>query len=283
MTTIGNSSATKDSGTRIALIALAVFALAQLSRTIVFRIPPYKALYESLPEIARWLEQPARWLVFCLAGLYVARRITLRGAFREMGLVASPLVGLALGLVATAPMWVPGLLFGKLAADLSAQNLIFYAGVWPLGEEILFRGYAFRQLHRGAGWNLWLAAAATGLAFGAVHLGNTAVQQMPLGEQFGTVALIGVGGLLYAWVFARWDDNLWVVWALHGFMNVWWNVFDMSDNPLGGMGPNVMRLLTVGAVVLLTLYRPALRGLRKRVTSEAPSLATESSAKRSVP
>ena len=260
----GNDSI-QNARTRIALTALGVFALAQLSRTIVFGIPPYKAAYQSLPELLRWLEQPARWLVLCLAGLYVARRITPRRAFRELGLAASPLAGLAFGLVATTPMWLPGLLFGKLAADLTAQDLIFYAGLWPLGEEILFRGYTFRQLHRGAGWNLWLAAAATGLAFGVVHLGNASVQRMPLGDQFGTVALIGAGGLLYAWVFARWNDNLWVVWALHGFMNLWWNVFDLSDNPLGGIGPNVMRLLTVVAVVLLTLFRPANR--RKRTTA----------------
>jgi len=258
MSTIDLPTDSKYSRTRMASIALVVFAVAQLSRTLV-KIPPYKTAYLALPEIVRWLEQPARWLGICLAGLYVARRIGPIRACRELGLARSPLTGLAFGLVATAPMWLPGLLFGKLANDLSLKNLIFYAGVWPLGEEILFRGYVFRQLHRGAGWNLWLAAAATGLAFGVVHLGNAAVQQMPLGEQFGTVALIGVGGMLYAWVFARWNDDLWVVWALHGFMNLWWNVFDLSDNPLGGVGANAMRVLTVVAAIVLTLWLAANR------------------------
>ena len=108
-------------------------------------------------------------------------------------------------------------------------------------------------MHRRAGWNLWAAAITTGVVFGVVHLANTSVQSLPLSGQIGTVALTGVGGVLYAWIFARWGDNLWAVWSLHGFMNLWWGVFDMADDPLGGWGANLMRLLTVIVAIAVTL------------------------------
>ncbi len=100
-----------------------------------------------------------------------------------------------------------------------------------------------------------MAAVVSGVVFGAGHLLNATVQGMGLMDQMGTVALISVGGILFAWVFAKWEDNLWVPFALHGFMNLWWSVFELANDPLGGWGPNVMRLLTVVTAVVLTIYR----------------------------
>ena len=182
-------------------------------------------------------------------------RLTPWRGLRELGLCAPAHVGLVFGLLATLPMLLPCLIWGRLAEEIVAGDLVFGAAIWPLGEEILFRGYTFRQLHRRAGWNLWAAAIVTGVVFGAAHLANASVRGMDLGDQMGTVALISVGGILFAWIFARWEDNLWVPWALHGFMNLWWGVFELANDPLGGWGPNAMRVLTVVLAVVLTIYR----------------------------
>ncbi|MHC5034399.1 MAG: lysostaphin resistance A-like protein, partial [Planctomycetota bacterium] len=210
----------RQARTMYAVIALITFFVAIASRSVVFRLGFYNALYRSLPEVGQSLEQPVRWLVLVLVGLLVAHRLALRRVPKELGLIAPFHVAMLFTFIATLPMLVVPLVLGKLASDVSVLDLLFYAGVWPLAEEILYRGYAFRQLHRRAGWNLWLAAVTTGVVFGAAHLLNTSVQGLPAVEQLGTVALIGVGGILYAWLFARWEDNLWVPFGMHMFMNL---------------------------------------------------------------
>lgn len=258
---------------RYAVIALTFFFLALISGSLLFRIDGYKALYSRLPEVLRWLEDPIRGLVFCLIGLYVAFRITPWRAIHELGLRGSIMTGIVVGFLATTPMLILPLLGGHIAENLSGVELLFYCGVWPMGEEILFRGYTFRQLHRRAGWNLWLAAVVTGIVFGACHLLNATVQQLPLGAQFGTIALISVGGILYAWVFARWDDNLWVPFAVHALMNLWWNVFELADNPLGGWNTNLMRVLTVVLLIVLTIYRARLPAFLRSRNAHEPAVA----------
>jgi len=251
------SKPTRRSPATIAAITLVVFAAAQLSRDLVFSIDAYAAFVRGLPDALRWLEDPIRSIALCMLGLYLAHRTAPWRAFSEFGLNGSVVRGLFVGLIVTLPMSLPCLIYGKLDAECSWLDLLFYAGVWPMAEEIVFRGYTFRQLHRRAGWGLWPAAITTGVVFALLHLGNTTVKGMPLDEQLGVVGVTGVGGILFAWVFARWSDNLWVPFAIHGFMNLWWNVFDIADNPLGGMGANLMRFATVVLAVALTVKRPA--------------------------
>lgn len=240
----------------IVITALTVFAIADQSRGLVFAVPAYKSFVNSLPDVLRWLEQPVRWSLCCWIGLYIVWRTSPTDLFGEWGLNRSATTGLVVGLLVTLPMWGPLLLLGRLAQPESWTLLLFLAGVWPMGEEILFRGYAFKQLHHRAGWSLWSAALTTGVVFGLVHLGNATVRGLPLGEQIGVVGITGGGGILFAWIFARWRYNLWVPFFIHALMNLWWNVFDVSENALGGLAANLMRLGCVALAVVLTLRRP---------------------------
>jgi membrane protease YdiL (CAAX protease family) len=55
-----------------------------------------------------------------------------------------------------------------------------------LSEELWLRGFVLRQIHRARG--RWVAAAATGLIFGAMHVGNLGTTGMAIFN----VALVGV-------------------------------------------------------------------------------------------
>lgn len=259
---------------KFAAIALAVFVTAQLSHHIVYAFDGYKQFVIGLPQVARWLHQPVRWLLLCWLGLFLAHRIAPWRAFREMGLVADVGVGAAFGFVAAVPMLLPSVFLGKLSENISWTSVLFGAAIWPMAEEMLYRGYAFRQLHRRAGWNLWVAAVVTGLAFGAVHLGNASVKRLDVSSQIGTVALISAGGIFYSWIFVRWNDNLWAPWALHGFMNLWWSVFDLADNPLGGWLANIMRAGTITAAIVITIFF-APSGLRRKSQARQATKAAE--------
>lgn len=269
------AGSTRAARIKFAVIALIIFVIAQLSHHIVYAFEDYRAFVIGLPQTARWLDQPARWLVLCWLGLFLAHRLAPWRAFREMGMAAHIGVGAAFGFVAAVPMLLPGALLGKLAENISWPGVFFGAAIWPLAEEMLYRGYAFRQLHRRAGWNLWVAATVIGLAFGAVHLGNASVQGLDVRGQIGTVAIISAGGIFYSWVFVRWNDNLWVPWALHGFMNLWWDVFDLADNPLGGWLANIMRAGTIAAAIVITIFF-APGGLRRKAQAGRAAEGRES-------
>jgi membrane protease YdiL (CAAX protease family) len=101
--------------------------------------------------------------------------------------------------------------------------------------------------------------------FGVVHLGQASVQQLPLAGELGTVAIVSLGGILFAWLYARWGDNLWVPFGAHAFMNLWWSVFDLAESPLGGWLPNVLRGLSVVLLIVLTLKRDWVEAVARRI------------------
>ncbi len=45
-------------------------------------------------------------------------------------------------------------------------------------------------------------------------------------------------------------------------MNLWWGLFTLADNPLGGWFPNLLRVLTLLLAIGLTLYREKIPFLR---------------------
>ena len=80
-----------------------------------------------MPQTARWLHQPDRWLVLCWLGLFLAHRLAPWRAFREMGMAANIGVGAAFGFVAAVPMLLPGAVLGKLAENIvqaTARDLL---------------------------------------------------------------------------------------------------------------------------------------------------------------
>jgi len=145
----------------------------------------------------------------------------------ELGLSAGFVRGLTFGALATIPMmFAVGLLDRKsLHQDLVAGSAI----IGPLAEEILFRGFLFRQLVRRAGWPVWAALVLSSIAFGLAHIRNVdAALLMAWRYGFLTTYLQSsvpymAAGALFAWVTYRWN-SLWPAIALHGLMNFWWDL-----------------------------------------------------------
>lgn len=237
--------------TRIVIAVAAVFFLGDFLDSQIRALSGYR----ELPRVLRWMIQPVLWFALCGIAWRFFNRVSFSGLIRDFGLAAPVGPALRLGLLVTAPMWLGSLAMDRPLAFKSSIELLFLAAIWPLGEEILFRGFAFGLLHQRAGWNLWIAAMVTGATFGVGHLLNASIRHMPLAEQAGTIAIIGVGGILFAWAYARWGFNLWVPWSIHAFMNFWWEIFALSDDPLGGWVANAMRLAVVALAVGLTLCR----------------------------
>lgn len=139
-------------------------------------------------------------------------------------------------------------LIARPAATVSLYDQAFLSGIFPVMEEIGFRGLAIGALMRLAGWPFVLAALAPAAVFGAVH----AWQGEGLAEIAGVVAITGVGGFLLGWMFVRWGFNLWPAIFAHAGMNALWGFFDLGENAIGGWTGNALRLGVIAAAIGLT-------------------------------
>jgi membrane protease YdiL (CAAX protease family) len=190
-------------------------------------------------------------IILCLFGLSVAHRISLRRTFRELGLRVPVGRALAFASISSLPMLLAFALTSNINPRMSALSIGVGCVIAPFAEEALFRGYMFRQLYRRARWGFWLAALVPSVLFALVHV----YQAEGVWELVGIMAITGLGSLLGCWVFMRWQDNLWAVFGLHCFMNLWWEVFAVDGTALGGWLANVARLATVLLAILLTIYK----------------------------
>ncbi len=148
-----------------------------------------------------------------------------------------------------APATAIAFLISRPAAEISLYDQAFLSGIFPLMEEIGFRGLAIGALMRLAGWPFLLAAIAPAAVFGAAHMW----QGDSPAEIAGVVAVTGLGGFLLGWIFVRWGFNLWPAIFAHAGMNALWGFFDLGENAIGGWTGNALRLGVIAAAIGLTL------------------------------
>jgi membrane protease YdiL (CAAX protease family) len=230
------------------------------------------------------------WGAICLSATMVMRRATFMSALSVLGLTRSGFKGVLLSVAATTPMAVAALTsLGRADADLIAGNAV----IGPLAEELLFRGFLFGSLVSVAGWRVSVAIATSAFVFGLAHVrdadmvlatftrgghvldygvatsGNDVlwigsggdVWWQFLSTRVPELLIVAVplacGGAVLAWITWRWG-SLWPAVALHGFMNLWW---DVARSGRTGLFP-VAQVLTMVLIVVLTAWatsRPAAR------------------------
>ncbi|MBD9369775.1 CPBP family intramembrane glutamic endopeptidase [Xanthomonas sp. XNM01] len=128
-------------------------------------------------------------------------------------------------------------------ATFEPRALLMLALLFPLAEEIVFRGFGY-AFARGLGWPAGLAVLVQALAFGAVHwlgAGGGA------GEALLIFAITAVGGALFAVADACDGRAIWSGWVLHASLNAAWSVFDVSGSAASGLAGIALR---IGAVLL---------------------------------
>ncbi|RMH25522.1 MAG: CPBP family intramembrane metalloprotease [Planctomycetota bacterium] len=237
------------------LVILAFFALGIAAPKIFF----YSSWYQSHRSewsihLRLWI-QPAWWTV-CIASGWVIlehmRRKVADSRRPRMGVLISP-ARAGFAVVFAFVCAVPMLALGLLSPPSPDRDLLFYGTVQAgFFEEWFFRAFAFGLLIQLGRMRLWPAAVLTGTIFGLVHLRGYSLSALT--GQWTGLAFIGLGGVMYAWLFWRWRWNLWVVIALHTFMNLWWGLFELGDNSLGPWAATASRVITIGLAITLTEF-----------------------------
>lgn len=147
------------------------------------------------------------------------------------------------------PATIIAVLIAQPAAEFSLYDQAFLSVIFPVMEEIGFRGLAVGALMRLAGLPFAVAALAPAAVFGIAHMG----QGESLEEIAGVVAITGLGGVLFGWLYARWGFNLWPAIFVHVGLNALFGAFDLGDNAILGWTGNALRFGVVAAAIGLTL------------------------------
>lgn len=218
------------------LCALYGRRLFHLTGLVSFDSPVLKMIYSY-----SWWVIPTTVAVGALYGF--------KNVLKEFCLDKRMLFGLAFSLLATSPMLISSAVLGTLDADIDLLMLLkktLFAGFM---EEFLFRGFLFGILFRKLGWGFIPASAIGATIFGLSHL----YQGSGVGQLVGIFSITFIGSAWFAWLFIEWKENLWIPIFLHGFMNLSWTLFNMSDNALGDTYSNIFRVATIALTVIATI------------------------------
>ena len=147
-------------------------------------------------------------------------------AFDRLGLTHAVFAGALLGFVATLPMLLSMLesVRQAVASVLSfdgrlprfdAYSIAGTAVIGPFAEEILFRGLLVGHLIAIAGWRPAPAVILSAVLFTLAHTIG--------GSDLPMLGSILAGGLVFGWLFVRWQ-SIWPAVSLHALINFYWDV-----------------------------------------------------------
>jgi len=176
------------------------------------------------------------------------------GLAASLGLRWHGASGPAWVLLASLPCWLGLAMLGSPNTALTTLDASMLAVLFPLAEEVLFRGLGFVLLLKIVRGPWPLLALPQALLFGMVHwLGFGGFEGGGVALFVG--AVIALGGFIFAWLDHLDGNTLWCGLALHVSMNLAWNVFSLDDAVALGWQATSLRIGTaVLAVVVLGLH-----------------------------
>jgi len=213
-------------------------------------------------------------VVFAIFGVVVAHRGGLKLAVRELGMAAPVVPALTFAAIASAPMLIAFAIGFSINREMTFLSVAVGCFIGPFAEEVIFRGYLFRQLYQRAKMGFWVSALIPSIIFAAGH----AYRATHFMELTGILAITSFGSILLCWLYKRWSYNLWVIVSIHCAMNLWWEVFAVDNTALGGWLANGARLATIACAIFLTIFKdrfwPSLPGTAD-ATNAAESISIE--------
>jgi len=182
----------------------------------------------------------------------------------KMGLAGSQFIGLAFAFLSTLPMLVAYAVTFSLNEKLSVNTIIINTISSAFFEEIIYRAFLFGMLYRFTRLGFLPSVFLGSFLFGIAHL----YQSTEINELIGIFLLTFLGSVLFAWIYAEWKFNLWTAIFLHCLMNLYWLIFNIDTNALGGTYANIFRFSTIFLAIFITLFYKKKKKLPFEITQK---------------
>lgn len=158
--------------------------------------------------------------------------------------------GFMFAALVTLPMFIGAIITGTFNHYLTIDIFISTVIISGFCEELFFHGYLFGQLFRFCRWGFIPALLIKGLVFGmlGIYRGHDIYSVL---SAFGTISLVT---LVFCWVYAEWNNNLWIAIWLHTLMNCSWTLFQVSPTLLFNLFFGMTILLIIVGIILYKKY-----------------------------
>ncbi len=238
-----------------AVIVLLIFAVISNLHEVLGIVPGisqlYRGLYDAIPYPLPGELRSLFQIVLIFISIMILSKSGIKNSIKDTGLIKPVLPAFLFGIIATSPMWIVFGVSVPFAEDFQINTIFYLAFLSPFAEETVFRGFGFGQIRRKAGLGFWSAAILTAVVFGLGHISIS----RDISQTAGIFLITGLGGILFAWLYEKWDYNLWVPFWLHCFMNLNWQIFDVGNSAFAGWLPTLMQLTVAVLAIVLTVFR----------------------------
>ncbi len=158
--------------------------------------------------------------------------------------------GFMLAFTGTLPMLIGYLIHFKAISKINLESLFINTLSSAFFEEIIFRSFLIGILFRFTRLGFLSSALFGSLLFAQVHL----YQSQNITELFEIFAITFLGSVFFAWTYFETDYNLWTAIFLHFFMNMYWEIFNVSENVSGNLYGNLYKIVSIVVVIVLIIY-----------------------------
>jgi len=247
------------------------FSFIRTFAVVVLSFAAYYFLNEYFGEILKSIHHSIRipllsyFLTYFIVGLpvFIGTVIIHKSfaVFSYLGIGKGFIKGIFIAFLFTLPMLIGGLVSFPFAGGVTFDRIIkasLFAGFF---EELYFRGFLFGQIFRYTKCGFIPSILLGAILFASGHL----YQSNEFTVLVGIFLTTFMGAVFFAWLFAEWNYNLWLVIFLHAFMNLSWELFAVSDNALGDLKANIFRTLTIAVAIIGTILYKRRNSLKMEV------------------
>lgn len=158
--------------------------------------------------------------------------------------------GFSLAFMGTLPMLIGYIIHFRLVKTVNFESLFINTLSSAFFEELIFRAFLIGTLYRFTRLGFLSSILFGSLLFAQVHL----YQSQNTIELIEIFAITFLGSILFAWIYFEQNFNVWGAIFLHFFMNLYWEIFNVSENVSGNLYGNVYKFISIFLIIGLVVY-----------------------------
>lgn len=162
----------------------------------------------------------------------------------------SALKGFIFAFTGTLPMLLGYTGHFNISNKLDFESLFINTASSAFFEEVIFRAFLIGILFRFTRLGFLSSILLGSLLFAQAHL----YQSQNTVELIEIFTITFVGSALFAWVYIEFNRNLWSAIFIHFFMNLYWEIFSISENVSGNLYGNLYKFFSVILIIVLLIY-----------------------------